>query len=268
MTSDVAELAKAQLKRRVRMWMIGTLVPVVLTGLTYAVAAFLALMLLLTPLLATLNVVTFTGHVAAKVLDNIGKGLGAGDCIFTGACDTSPGPSASSMDASAAELVMTQWLPQETAAVHYYCSRAGSRPCVNVAFVEAVMLQESGGNALADSSAGALGLMQVEPSHFSATQNPLDPTTNIMVGVGFLDQLDAEFGGNLPLVAAGYNAGPGAVQEWERMFGTVTWAALEREPVVQGWGDGQTYAYVNYVMAYFSRFSLPTMSPSGPAAGA
>ena len=115
------------------------------------------------------------------------------------------------------------------------------------------MLQESGGNPLALSSAGAFGLMQVEPSHFRPGQNPLDPLTNIMVGVGFLDRLDAMFGGNLPLVAAAYNAGPTAVEDWVSMFDVANWPALSAEPEVQAWSEGQTVAYVTFVLADYER---------------
>lgn len=270
MTGDLAELAKGQLRRRVRMWVLGALVPFILTMIGWAVAGFLALLLVLAPVLMALNVVNGAGRVVTKTLADLEKGIGSIGCIVNGTCDATPGASAPSMDATAAELVTTQWLPQETAAVSYYCARVRGRPCVNVAFVQAIMMQESGGDVLAGSSAGAEGLMQVEPSHFAPGQNPFDPATNIMVGVGFLDQLDAEFGGNLPLVAAGYNAGPGAPEDWITTFHTSNWSVLSQEPEVQSWGANQgttTEEYVNYVMAYYTQFSLVASPRAVPGHG-
>lgn len=266
----MAELAKAQLKRRVRMWVLGTVVPFVLAVIGWAVAGFLALMLVLAPVLMALNVVNSAGHVVTKTLTDLANGIGTVGCVLSGVCDATPGASAPSMDATAVELVTAHWLAQETAAVNYYCARARGRPCVNVAFVQAVMMQESGGDVLAGSSAGALGLMQVEPSHFTAGQNPFDAATNIMVGVGFLDELDAVFGGNLPLVAAGYNAGPGAPEDWIATFHTSNWSVLSLEPEVQSWGANQgttTEEYVNYVMAYYTQFSLAAASRAAPGGG-
>ncbi len=157
--------------------------------------------------------------------------------------------------------VTQTWLHDETRAVDFYCARARGRPCVSVPFVQAIMMQESGGDPYAVSSAGALGLMQVEPSHFTPNENPLEPYTNILVGVGFLDQLDAIFNGNLPLVAAGYNAGPGIPEEWEGEFHTSSWSLLATEPVVQMYASGQTFEYVNYVMQCYAAFSPPPKPP-------
>jgi hypothetical protein len=166
---------------------------------------------------------------------------------------------------SATYAVQVRWLSVERKAVAYYCARAADRgdPCVDVAFVQAIMMAESGGNPLAVSSAGALGLMQVEPSHFQPGQDPLDPLTKVMVGVRFLNSLDVLFDGNLPLVAAGYNAGPGAVQYWESVFHTSNWAFLSAQPLVETWGNGQTWNYVQEVMAYYQAFSKKARSGSG-----
>ena len=114
------------------------------------------------------------------------------------------------------------------------------------------------GFGVAGSPAGAVRLMQVEPSHFIADQNPLEHYTNVLVGVGFLNQLDAIFHGNLTLVAAGYNAGPGIPEAWEAEFGTSNWGALETKPAVELFSDGQTFDYVSYVMQYHAAFEAPS----------
>jgi Transglycosylase SLT domain len=72
---------------------------------------------------------------------------------------------------------------------------------------------ESGLNPnVSDSSAGAIGLFQLEPA--TAAQlgvNPRDVNQNISGGIAYLRQMLAQFGGNVPTALAAYNWGPGAV---------------------------------------------------------
>jgi hypothetical protein len=187
-------------------------------------------------------------------------------CLFSG-CQ-GPGGSSAAWDVPAVKAVTVTWLPLERQVVDRACAQSirVGRPCVPLAFVQAIMMQESGGNPRAGSPTGALGLMQVEPSHFAPGQDPFDPLTNLTVGVSFLNSLDATFSGNLPLVAAGYNAGPGAPEAWEATYGTSDWAVLSTEPVVEAWGASQgitTAQYVDDVMAYYARFSALDGAPSG-----
>ena len=130
---------------------------------------------------------------------------------------------------------------------------------VDVSFVQAIMEQESGGDARAISSAGAFGLMQVTFGKFSRYikkgTSPLDPKTNVMVGTEFLDYLYTLFHGNLPLVAAAYNAGPGRVQQWIAEYHATSWSEISSHQAVQTFAKGQTYHYVNNVMQFYSEFS-------------
>lgn len=206
-----------------------------------ALAGFFALLFLLLPVIRMWSGV---GHVI--------KGSNA----YVGSVFSQGGTP--SWDQSAVTAVTNTWLHDETRAVNYDCARAHGRPCVSVPFVQAIMMQESHGDPYATSDAGALGLMQVEPSHFTAAENPLEPYRNLLVGVGFLDELDAIFQGNLPLVAAGYNAGAGTPEQWEAEFGTANWTLLATEPVVQTFSGGQTFAYVDYVMQYYAAFQPPS----------
>ncbi len=83
--------------------------------------------------------------------------------------------------------------------------------------VEAVMHQESGGQQywangqVKQSSAGALGLMQLEPgTAASLGVNPNNPIQNLAGGILYLNQQLQKFG-NVQQALSAYNAGPGAV---------------------------------------------------------
>lgn len=86
---------------------------------------------------------------------------------------------------------------------------------VDPRLVQAVIQQESGGNAGARSGAGAMGLMQLMPGTASSlgVSNPLDPTQNVDGGVRYLSQLIKQFG-SVPLGLAAYNAGGGNVMKY------------------------------------------------------
>ena len=85
-------------------------------------------------------------------------------------------------------------------------------------WIDAVMRVESGGDALATSRAGAMGLMQVMPETYAMMRarlglgaNPYDPHDNIMAGAAYLREMHDRYGPAGFL--AGYNAGPGRWQD-------------------------------------------------------
>lgn len=82
--------------------------------------------------------------------------------------------------------------------------------------VRAVVQVESGYNARAVSSKGALGLMQLMPSTARdlGVRSPFDPEENIRGGTLYLRQLLDRFGGSEELALAAYNAGPTAVDRY------------------------------------------------------
>lgn len=80
------------------------------------------------------------------------------------------------------------------------------------------------------SGAGAMGLMQVMPGTGRDTAAALgiaydgprvlsDPAYNALLGATYIAGLLERFDGNLTLVSAGYNAGPGRAAQWIERFG-------------------------------------------------
>jgi len=100
--------------------------------------------------------------------------------------------------------------------------RAGFSP----EFVLAVIRVESGGDPLAVSPKGALGLMQLLPTtgravaaevglRWDGPQTLFDPVANVRLGVTYLERLRARYG-NLSIALTAYNWGPTRVSDMLR----------------------------------------------------
>ena len=97
---------------------------------------------------------------------------------------------------------------------------------LDMAWVYAVIRQESAFMRDAHSHAGALGLMQLMPAtarmvarslpkhNRPARRQLLEPSINIALGSAYLNQLKQQLQGNPVLATAAYNAGPHRVAKW------------------------------------------------------
>ncbi len=124
---------------------------------------------------------------------------------------------------------------------------AAARHNVDPNLVRAVVKVESNFNSNAVSRKGAMGLMQLMPSTARSlnVKNPFDPDQNVDAGVRHLKQLLENYGGDVNLTLAAYNAGSGAVA---RSAGVPHFA--------------ETQNYVRRITSlYYGGFDL---SPAGP----
>ena len=127
---------------------------------------------------------------------------------------------------------------------------------IDIAWIFAVMRQESAFMNNARSHAGAMGLMQLMPAtarnvarHVLKRRPPrkselLDPDTNIALGSAYLKQMKGELGDSAVLATAAYNAGPHRVTGWlpERTLPADIW--IELVPFEE------TRGYLRRVLAY------------------
>lgn len=97
---------------------------------------------------------------------------------------------------------------------------------LNQYLIRGLIRQESSYHYRAQSSAGALGLMQIlrptareiardmRMKSFRAERDLFDPAINIKLGVNYVYRLMRAFSGNIPLALGSYNAGIGNIKAW------------------------------------------------------
>jgi soluble lytic murein transglycosylase-like protein len=99
--------------------------------------------------------------------------------------------------------------------VHEAAQRFGMPP----SWVSAVMAMESGGDVLALSPQGAMGLMQIMPDTWAGLRarhglgaDPYEPRDNILAGAAYLREMHDRYGS--PGFLAAYNAGPARYDQY------------------------------------------------------
>lgn len=99
-------------------------------------------------------------------------------------------------------------------AVRRELSTAADAYALDPKLIEAVAWRESRFRPEARSDKGAIGVMQLMPGTArDLGVDPFDPAQNIRGGAMYLRRMLSEFGGDVRLALAAYNAGPAAVRK-------------------------------------------------------
>lgn len=106
--------------------------------------------------------------------------------------------------------------PKSPKELQPYFEQAADTYQIDIALLKAVAKAESDFDPNCVSSAGAVGIMQLMPSTAASlgVKNAYDPEDNIMGGAKYLSSLSKEYGGDLSLTLAAYNAGSGNVKKY------------------------------------------------------
>lgn len=129
----------------------------------------------------------------------------------------------------------------------------------NWAIAHGITRQESSFDRAAVSHAGARGMMQLMPGTAREEAGKLglpydfgrltsDPSYNLMLGSSYFQRLLDQWGGNVPLAAASYNAGVGNVRRWIRENGDPRMGSVDTVKWIEEIPFFETRNYVQRVL--------------------
>jgi soluble lytic murein transglycosylase len=153
---------------------------------------------------------------------------------------------------------------------------------IDPSLINAIARQESKFNPSAESSSGALGLMQLMPSTASFVSDDMkvaprekeyllkDPQKNLEVGQQYVQMLlkDRNVQGDIMKLLVAYNAGPGNLSRWQKQ-----WSDIGDDPLlfIELLPAAETRNYVEHVLSnywiYSLRENLPAPTLEALAAG-
>ncbi len=130
---------------------------------------------------------------------------------------------------------------------------------LNPLLVTSLIRQESRFEPEIESTAGALGLMQVIPSTAKTTAKDIgltsysmtNPEDNVNIGTYYLDFTHKKYGNNSMLAVASYNAGPNAVTKWVNRYGL-----KDEDEFVEKIPYSETKGYVESVFENYWNYML------------
>ncbi|HVG61991.1 MAG TPA: transglycosylase SLT domain-containing protein [Hyalangium sp.] len=134
--------------------------------------------------------------------------------------------------------------------------------------LQGLIREESRFNPRARSATGALGLAQLMPAtarQVAASlklpsvgeQTLLQPAENVRLGAAYLGQLVKRFGGNTAYAVAAYNAGPAAVERWQKAL-----PQADIDEWVEHITFDETRDYVKKVLGSYNAYKLLYASQS------
>ncbi|HMO06386.1 MAG TPA: lytic transglycosylase domain-containing protein [Paracoccaceae bacterium] len=146
---------------------------------------------------------------------------------------------------------------------------------VSRALALAIARRESEFDPLAQSPAGALGLMQVMPGTAELVAKELslpyargrltsDPGYNVTLGAAYLKKLLDEFGPSVALIAAGYNAGPGRPRRWIGTLGDPRLPSVDPVDWVESVPISETRTYIMRVVEGLVIYRARLRGTGGP----
>jgi soluble lytic murein transglycosylase len=129
----------------------------------------------------------------------------------------------------------------------------------NWALAHGITRQESSFDRAAVSHAGARGLMQLMPGTAREQSGKLglsydfgrltsDPSYNVMLGTSYFQRLLDQWGGNVPLAIASYNAGAGNVRKWVKANGDPRMGGVDIVRWIEEIPFSETRNYVQRVL--------------------